>query len=269
MEYTDWLFGLDATEGIGHLVEHWVTVYVSAVPLWILAFVGLAGGLNVIRKLAWSDPVMIKSDFLQGIRVSGKQMALIGLLWGIFYALIRYAINWLGFYYRVFDDSYSVVFGIFVCLILLVVAVGFTVYMVCMSSQYNVNFKQLLIGSFKLYFADFFLATGVILVCLAPFIALMLAGRAFIVLFIYLLLVSFLIGIEIIPPFLVCQQTFDRIINKKDYPSYYGKGLSYGTYEKESDSTDADISDVLDESSESESGETVENDFERVNDDED
>lgn len=270
MEYTDWLFGLDAQEGIKHLLEHWITVYVTAIPMWVIAFVGLSGGLNVIRKLAWSDPVIIKSDFLQGIKSSGKQMALIGFLWGSAYALIRYAIGWLGFYYRVFDDSYSVVFGIFVCLFLLVVAIGFTVYMVCMSSIYNVNFKQLVVGAFKLYFADFFLATGVNLVCLLPFFVLMLAGRAFVVLFIYLLLVCFLIGVEIIPPFLVCQHTFDRIINKKDYPSYYGRGLSYGVYsDKESDITELEDSDLSEETGEENSTDAIENDFERVSDDED
>ena len=261
MNYTDYIFKLDPREGITHFFEYWVTVYVTAIPLWAIAFVGLAGGLNVLRKLAWSDPVILKNDFMHGIYASGKQLALVGALWGTAFALIRYAIDWLGFYYQVFDNSYAIVFGIFVCLFVLVLIIGLSVYMTCMSSLYNVNFKQLLLGAFKLYYSDFFLATGVILLCLLPILILMMVGLAITVLIAYLLLLGCLIGFIIIPMFLVCHHTFDRVINKKDYPSYYGKGLSYGVYSSEkviSKSVEA-----IDEEGNSD----VENDFERVNDD--
>ena len=263
MPYTNAIFTLEAGEGITHLVEYWFTVYVTAIPMWMLAFVGLSGGLNVIRKLAWSDPVILKLDFIQGIRSSGKQMAFIGLFWGSAFAVLRYAIDWLGFYYRVFDSSYSVVFGIFVCIFLLVVIVGLVVYMTCMSSIYNVNLRQLFVGAFKLYYSDFFLATGVILISLSTVLILMAIGLAITVLIAYLLSLSLLIGIMIVPIFLVCQHTFDRIINKKDYPDYYGKGLSYGVYKDDTISVNQDLSDGEN------FVEEVENDFERVNDDED
>lgn len=261
MSYTDYIFKLDAREGITQFFEYWVTVYVTAIPLWAIAFVGLAGGLNVIRKLAWSDPVILKTDFLQGIKASGKQLALVGALWGMAFALLRYAIDWLGFYYRVFDDSYAIVFGIFVCLFVLVLIVGLIVYMTCMSSLYNVNFKQLLLGAFKLYYSDFFLATGVILLCLLPILILMTSGLAITLLIAYLLLLGCLIGFIVIPMFLVCHHTFDRVINKKDYPSYYGKGLSYGVY------TIENVISAPEEALVKDDGLDVENDFERVNDD--
>lgn len=268
MEYTDMVYSLEAREGITHLVEYWFTVYITAIPMWALAFVGLAGGLNVIRKLAWSDPVIMKSDFLRGIKASGGQMALVGTLWGIAYALIRYAIDWLGFYYQVFDDSYSVVFGIFVCLFLLVVLIGMTVYTCCMSSQYTVTLKQLLLGAFKLYFSDFFLATGVILLSISPLLILMLLGYAITTLLAYILTFVLLLGIMIIPMFLVCQHSFDRIINKKDYPEYYGRGLSYGVnptnicVSAAEDLSNADDSHIFSDANE----EII--DFERVSDDE-
>lgn len=261
MEYTDFVFSMDAKEGITHLVDYWITVYVTAIPLWALAFVGIAGGLNVIRKLAWSDPVMLKADFLQGIRASGKQLATVGFIWGAALALVRYAIDWLGFYYKVFDDSYSVVFGIFVCIFILIVLIGLTVYMACMASIYNVSFKQLLIGAFKLYFSDFFLATGIILISLFPVWLLMISDLAIVVLVTYLILLCLLVGVIIIPMFLACQHTFDRVINKKDYPSYYGRGLSYGVYEKKEALLYKEANDAKDYIEE------IENDFERVNDD--
>ncbi|MBO5716284.1 MAG: hypothetical protein J6S23_07845 [Clostridia bacterium] len=263
MNYTDFVFGLQANEGITHFVEHWVTVYVTAIPLWSLAFWGLAGGLNVLKKLAWSDPLIFKTDFIKGIKSSGKQLAFIGFLWGTAYALIRYATNWLGFYYRVFDDSYSVIFGIFVCFFVLLLAIGYTVYAVCMASMYNVTLKQLFVGAFKLYLSDIFLATGVVLLCLLPMAFLVISDLAIVPLIVYLLLLGLLIGFLIIPPFLVCQHTFDRIINKKDYPNYYGRGLSYGVYEqKETLEIASDVEEIIDTKE-------TENDFERVNDDED
>lgn len=263
MEYTDKVYSLEPQVGITHLVEYWFTVYVTAIPMWVLAFVGLSGGLNVIRKLAWSDPVVFKTDFFQRLKISGKQMALIGFLWGTAYALIRYAIDWLGFYYQVFDDSYSVIFGILVCLFLLVITFCYTVYMCCMSSMYNVDTKQLLIGAFKLYFADFFLATGVIVLSVSPILILLLLGFAYTTLLAYFSVLSLLLGIVIIPMFLVCQHSFDRIINKKDYPNYYGRGLSYGVNPSgEAVITDNNASDVT----EMKDANEEEIEFERVND---
>ncbi len=264
LSYSDWLFRLEGAEGITHFIEHWFTVYVTAIPLWALGFVGLAGGLNVIRKLAWSDPVILKSDFLQGIKVSGRQLSFVGFLWGVAFALFGYAFNWLGFYYKVFDDSISVVFGIFLCLLLLIFTIGLTVYMTCMASMYNVNTTQLLLGSFKLYFADFFIATGVIIISILPFFLLMLSGLALLHLVVYLLVTSLLLGIIIIPMFLVCQHSFDRVINKKDYPDYYGRGLSYGQNIR---TVDADDDDDFTLEPELDINEKIyiENDFERVN----
>ena len=263
MNYSNWLFSLDPKEGISHFIEYWFTVYVTAIPLWVLAFVGLSGGLNVIRKLAWSDPVLLKSDFLKGIKASGKQLAQIGFLWGTVFAALRYAIDWLGFYYQVFDSSYAVVFGIIVCILLLIVVICLTVYMTCMSSLYNVTFKQLIVGAFKLYFADLPLATGVISVSLLPILLLVVSNYAIVILIGYLLLLALFIGIMIIPPFLVCQHTFDRIINKKDYPEYYGRGLSYGVYNDKA----MDSNDISESHAENET-DKLENDFERVKDDE-
>ncbi len=262
MPYSDMIFSLEAREGITHLVEYWFTVYVTAVPLWALAFVGLSGGLNVLRKLAWSDPLIFKSDFLKGIKDSGKQMALVGFLWGIIFAILNYAIDWLGFYYSVFDRSLSVVFGIFLCYLLMAVVIGYTVYLCCMSSLYNVSFTQLLVGAFKLYFTDFPLAIGVTILCISPILILLLLGYAISTLLAYLLTLCIFLGIMIIPMMLLCHHTFDRVINKKDYPNYYGRGLSYGVY---TEKTDAEIQ--ADEQEE-EAVFEIENDFERVSDDE-
>lgn len=266
---SDWIFGLDPREGITHFVEYWFTVYVTAIPLWAIAFVGLSGGLNVVRKLAWSDPVMLRSDFRAGIKSSGGRMALIGLVWGGAFAVMRYAIDWLGFYYRVFDGSYSVVFGVIICLFLTLVLIGLTTYMACMSMQYRVSLAQLAVGAFKLYFSDFFLASGVILACLLPILVLYLLGYAITLLAVYFLLVIILIGIIIIPAFLVCQHSFDRVINKKDYPDYYGRGLSYGSYPVVSDASASLSLPEGDESATDRAGNSyIEKDFERVSDDE-
>lgn len=262
MSYSDMIFSLDPREGIVLLPEYWVTVYITAIPLWMLAFAGIAGGLNVLRKLAWSDPVILVHDFVHGIKVSGKQMAFVGFLWAVTYALIRYAIDWLGFYYRVFDDSAAIVFGIFVCLFVMLVAVGMTVYMACMSSMYNVNAKELILGAFKLYFADFLPATGVIILSLLPVFVLFSLDYAIIVLIGYVLTLVLFAGTLILPMMLMCHHSFDRIINKKDYPDYYGKGLSYGTY------SSSEIVDEDENSSEIYEKIKVTNDFERVTDDE-
>ncbi|MBR5144242.1 MAG: hypothetical protein IKW53_04235, partial [Clostridia bacterium] len=78
----------------------------------------------------------------------------------------------------------------------------------------------------------------------------------------YILTLATFIGILVIPMMLMCQHSFDRIINKKDYPDYYGKGLSYGTY------SSPDIVDDVENSLEIDEKNKVTDDFERVTDDE-
>lgn len=243
MDYASMIFGLDPREGITLFPEYWVTVYVTAIPLWMLAFVGLSGGLNVLRKLAWSDPVILKHDFIHGIKASAKQMSFVGFIFATGFAIMRYAIDWLGFYYRVFDSSPAVVFGIFICAFVLLVFIGFSVYMAMMSSMYNVTKIELFVGAFKLYFADFLPATGVLLLSLLPISILFILDYAIARLIGYLLILLTL-GILVIPMFLMCQNSFDRVINKKDYPDYYGKGLSYGTYADSKEKTVENTSDV-------------------------
>jgi hypothetical protein len=124
------------------------------------------------------------------------------------------------------------------------------------------TFSQLLVGSFKLYFTDFFMANGVILVCLAPILILMLSGYAIMVLILYLLLAFLLIGVMMVPLLLVCHHTFDRVINKKDYPAFYGRGLSYGEYALSENGIFNDKGcDFVDENG---AKTFIENDFERV-----
>ena len=99
-----------------------------------------------------------------------------------------------------------------------------------------------------------------ILLSLLPIAILFITDFAIVVLLVYLLLLGLLIGLLIIPPFLMCQHTFDRIINKKDYPAFYGKGLSYGVYEnKETLEISKGVEEIIDTNE-------TENDFERVND---
>ena len=69
--------------------------------------------------------------------------------------------------------------------------------------------------------------------------------------------------------FLVCQHTFDRIINIKDYPSYYGRGLSYGVYPNKGGALTDESADDSEEINGTRYTEEAETDFERVNDDED
>ena len=69
--------------------------------------------------------------------------------------------------------------------------------------------------------------------------------------------------IMIIPMMLVCHHTFDRVINKKDYPAYYGRGLSYGVYPEAQESADES---KIEDNEESEL--ETETDFERVYNDE-
>ena len=77
----------DTLQQMSNLPYATAVVYGTAIPLWIVAFVGMAGGLYVTRRYCWGLPVNLRTHFSQGLKQSAKQFSLLGLVFGAAYAL--------------------------------------------------------------------------------------------------------------------------------------------------------------------------------------
>lgn len=58
-----------------------------ALPLFMIASVGLAGVMRIIRQFAWEENVYIRYDFKEGVKQNVKQTLLASFIVGLFYFL--------------------------------------------------------------------------------------------------------------------------------------------------------------------------------------
>ena len=221
----------DTLQQMSNLPYATAVVYGTAIPLWIVAFVGMAGGMYVTRRYCWGLPVNLRAHFSQGLKQSAKQFSLLGLVFGAAYALVMFCLRWLSLYAQLNGADMLTAMGAACLAVLSLVFCGVTMFALCMSSLYNVSFGRLYINSFKLFFKTFWLSAALLIAGLLPSLALFCVPLVFTQLVGYCLVFVVQPGWAMLLWTLCCHSAFDKYVNAKDYPDYYGKGLKYGKRE--------------------------------------
>lgn len=221
------------------------------VPLIMLAFIGLAGGIYVARQLVWDEPVSVWRDFKKGIVYGFKQYLLISLLLGV--------VLYFGGYY-----SYAFIFGstsslmkvtcVVLLLLLQTLSVIVTMYACCLSSLYNMKtldvFKAAFIYSFKKLPKNFLIFMATVVSCLVLIFIPVAVVQYVGVFFICCFGLTYLECVWV----LYTNSVFDKYINAEYYPDFVRKGL-YKHSEAIED--DYSVSDFIKETEDVESDESV------------
>lgn len=233
ISYTDLTFG-DGTalEQLTRLPYYTAVVYGTAIPLWMLAFWGLSGGMFVTRKLCWGEPVVLRKYFKKGMKQSGGQFVFIGFITGILWLIVAFSSKWLALYAMQYGASILTSVGMGCLVIVALVLTGVTMFALSMASLYNVSLGRLYINSFKLYFATFLKSSGIVILSVLLPLVLLLVPLVLTQLIAYCLFVVVQIGWMMLLFTLCSHSAFDKFINSKDYPDFYGKGLRYGKMDK-------------------------------------
>lgn len=251
VNYTNTAFGGTAEDSLRALPDYCLTVYGTAVFLWMLAFVGLSGGMYVLRRMAWGEHIRVRKDFWKGVKQSGGQFAAIGLVFSALLAVFNFSAYWLSFYQQVAGGS----FGMFILQVSAVLATGIlggvTVFACMMSLLYRVTLLQAWIGGFKLFFGKLFFNSGVLILSLAPSIIPMITGSFLgLVIGCFVLLLGGL-GMAMLMWVQLGLARCDAAINKTDYPEHYLQGLAGGA---QAQSPRGEIEDVPPREEETEDG---------------
>ena len=144
----------------------------------IIASVGIAGGIYVIRNLVWTEGVFVANDFWRGIKIN----FIVILQSTIFYGVLLY-----GFTLSISYANYAIAIGestvlfnisVVVTYIAIVLLTIMYLWMVSMGGNYKLKFFQLLKNAFLMTFAFIFQNVFFVILMAIPLL-LMLFGSFF------------------------------------------------------------------------------------------
>lgn len=191
--------------------------------LFMLGFVGLAGGSYIIRKMIFDDVVNLRKDFLKGIKNSYKQFLLLGFLFGMTLFAFDYSEQYIILSKMAPLLQIILVFMILVVFILLVIAI---MYMLNLSNLYVMSNFAIIKSGLLLTFKNLFKNLGVGIVAFVPvFIWILLPGITLKLISVFILSIIGIVYILLLFS-LLSMYSFDRYINPIQYPDFVRKGLS-------------------------------------------
>lgn len=180
--------------------------YAIMIPLLMLGFVVLTGGLRIYRLLSWGEGVFFFHDFFRGIKANFKTGLLLGLFLGIFLFIIKFIGGALSLY---LNGNLGIGVELFLKGVLFIFVLPIAICLLILTTYFDDGFFKSIKNGFYLYANKpfFFIPCSLILlvIYLFPFISNY-----------YLILLSIVIVMLFIFPIyiLLCNQLALSIIDK-------------------------------------------------------
>lgn len=186
------------------------------IPSTVILFVGLSGIYRVIRNYVWAEGVLLKSDFLIGIKQNWLHFAISGFLFSVVYY---------GVYLATIYISVPMIKYLPLAICFLLIYPPILVHMnltVIYKNNYFVQFKN----AFVLYLKRIYIYLPLFLLLIViPFVFMVFTIPLiikYVVLFFYFYL---FIPFYILFISVISIHIFDENINKNNHPDLYKKGL--------------------------------------------
>lgn len=206
------------------------------IPCIMLASVGLAGLVYVIRKLCFNEPISLLKDFGKGIKNSWLQYLIISFILGVNIYIIDNVFNYLIYYPNV---SGVLRIGLLVFMLIFNFSMLIVyIYAFAISGLYNTSLLQIFKGAFMLTFKKYFTNLVMFFAGVLPLLVFFIQIFPPIVIVIGAFILIFGgLSFSIIVTSLFVYAQFDKFINEKSYPELVNKGIF----------TDEDLQDELDD----------------------
>ena len=186
------------------------------IPSIVLVFVSLSGLFRIMRNYVWSEGILLRQDYLLGIKQNWLFFSIIGLIFSLTY----YLSYLLSGYINISFVRY-IPFALFLIFIIPVLFIELS-----MISIYKNSFLKFTLNSLKVYIKKawiFLIAELVILLIPALLIIVpmpLLIKYIVLILFLFVLLPIICFSFQ-----LLTINIFDELINRTNHPSIYRKGL--------------------------------------------
>lgn len=204
-----------------------VKIITLFLPLSLPIFsIGLIGINNVLKKIIYNDGFLLLRDFKAGIK-EGKQGILLSFILSILMALLVIGVLSL---YPYISFTFFLILCFIMVLMLLLSFVLFQ-YQILFSLYYYQNALGNIKNSFLFTFHSLFSSFGILFIEIGVFSILYLVDLIFFSRLTFLTLIGIILQIFIfqLNGTLIFQlnavSKFDKVINQKDYPDMYRRGL--------------------------------------------
>lgn len=190
----------------------------------LIAAVGIAGGIYVIRNMVWTEGIFVANDFWRGIKINIVIELQSTVFYGVMLYLFTISINWAS-YMNASGTGNDVLNSISIAVSYIAIAIVTLMYlwMLSMGGNYKLKFFQLLKNSFLMTFGLIFQNVFFAVLMAIPAILLLL-GSFFQIVGIFLLV---LIGLSymLLVWFNYSQWAFDKFFESKREGGKVNRGI--------------------------------------------
>ncbi len=194
----------------------------------IIAAVGLAGGMYVIRNMVWTEGIFVSNDFWRGVKLNYKN----ALQTAFFFCFLMFLTNMLidisefslatgglsrgeEIWLRI-SETVSYIFMIFGTLM--------SLWMLALGVNYKLTFTTMLRNSFLLTIGTLLQSGFFMILAMIPFFCLMLGGSFFTMIGV-LAIIFFALAYFLLVWLDFAQWVFDKYINPKIQGAKVGRGI--------------------------------------------
>ena len=198
------------------------------IPCVAISNIGLSGMFYCLKRMAYSDGLFAASSYFVGMKEEWKKGLVLGLLQGLAAGVALAGTTFLYFYTAV--NPWVIGLGITLLVILYFVMTMVNYYSLAQTAVYSNKTGVIIKNSFLMSLMRFpkhlllFLLhpglaiTGYVGMCFIPSVGVILS-------YVWLALFVILNSIGLLAWMLFILTSFDKFINKENYPDYVGKGL--------------------------------------------
>lgn len=194
-------------------------LFVVTIPC---AFTGLTGSFYCMKKLAYAEGEYASSEFFIGLREEWKNGLLVGLLLG-FFAFIGFTGFFFLYFYLSQFDTIMTGFGIAIVIIQFIIVLIISYLSIGQIVCYSNQLRFILKNSFIFMLIRF--PFNLLFIVIYPGILIALFAIMEITMYVGIGLLIFFSAFGHLLWMLYGLSTFDKFINKKQYPDNYRKGL--------------------------------------------
>lgn len=202
----------------------------TIIPCSLIISLGLAGAFNVMKRFIENKGVMLGSDFGIGIRDNWKRYLLISLFYSVLITVLFVGTN---MFNKTDQTMYYLAFLILSGLLTIILGIAWLyslhIHISYESSCWECIYKGLIFSIRQIGWNLLMLLSGVAIFIVGYLLNVYLLNNNPIIIWVVILLfVVFGCGHSILVISLFIKDTFDKDINKKQFPEHYHAGLFDG-----------------------------------------
>lgn len=203
-------------------------MYIGILVTSILASVGLAGGMYVIRNMVWTEGIFVSNDFWRGVKLNFKNALQTAIFFCMILLVSTSLINFADFALAAGEVERSAEIMLRISMaasyVFLALAAMMSLWMIALGVNYNMGFLTMLRNSFLMTIGTLPQTVFFGVLALVPFLLFMLGSGFFIALAVMAVL-FFGLAYMLLVWLDFAQWVFDKYINPKIEGAKVGRGI--------------------------------------------